>query len=97
MCKGYQRIHTGGWALESCSNNDSKSPLPDSVGTKRDASDWIWGFLFLRNDATSGWDGFDNKEDAAEMIRVVKVARGRSKQLSLLSLSELTPIGMLRI
>jgi hypothetical protein len=24
--------------LESCSNNDSKPPLPDSIGTKRDAS-----------------------------------------------------------
>jgi len=33
-----QWIYTGGWALESCSNNDSKSLLPDSVGTKRDAS-----------------------------------------------------------
>ena len=26
--------------MESCSNNDSKSPLPNSVGTKRDAS-WV--------------------------------------------------------
>ncbi len=33
MCKTKQ-IHKGGWALESCSNNDSKPPLPDSVGTK---------------------------------------------------------------
>jgi hypothetical protein len=48
---------------------------------------------FLR----SGWDGFDDKEDAAKMTRVVKVAWGRSKQLSLLSLSALTPIGMLKI
>ena len=31
--------------LESCSNKDS-TPLPNSVGTKRDASGWVWGFLF---------------------------------------------------
>jgi hypothetical protein len=36
-------------------------------------------------------------EDAAEMTRVVKVVRGRFKKLSSLSLSALTPIGMLRI
>jgi hypothetical protein len=30
--------------LESCSNKDS-TPLPNSVGTKRDASGWVWGFL----------------------------------------------------
>ncbi len=50
-------------------------------------SGWVWGFLFLRKDAKSGWDGFDNKEDAAEMMIVVRVARGRSKQFLLLSLS----------
>ncbi len=44
---GYQRIHKGGWALESCSNNDLKPPLLNSIGTKRDASGWVWGFLFL--------------------------------------------------
>jgi hypothetical protein len=38
VCKGYQRIHKGGWALESCPNNYSKPPLPNFVGTKRDAS-----------------------------------------------------------
>ena len=57
----------------------------------------VWGFLFLQNDATSGCDGFDGKEDASEMTRVVKVAWGRSKQLSLLSLSAFTPIRILRI
>ncbi len=31
--------------LESCSNKDS-TPLPNSVGTKRDASGWDWSFLF---------------------------------------------------
>jgi hypothetical protein len=36
-------------------------------------------------------------EDAAEMTRVVKVVWGRSEKLSSLSLSTLTPIGMLRI
>ena len=36
-------------------------------------------------------------EGAAEMTRVVKVVWGRSKKLLLLSLSALTPIGMLRI
>ena len=36
-------------------------------------------------------------EDAAEMTRVVKVVGGRSKKLLSLSLSTLTPIGMLRI
>jgi hypothetical protein len=30
--------------LESCSNKDS-TPSPNSVGTKRDASGWVWGFL----------------------------------------------------
>jgi hypothetical protein len=54
-------------------------------------------FLFLRNDATSGWDGFDNKKNAVKMTRVVKVVWERSKQLSSLSLSALTPIRMLRI
>ena len=54
-------------------------------------------FLFLRNDATSGLDGFDDKEDAAEMTRVVNVVWERSKQLSSLSLSALTSIGILRI
>jgi hypothetical protein len=33
MCKTKQ-IHKGGWPLESCSNNDLKPPLPNSVGTK---------------------------------------------------------------
>ena len=46
---------------------------------------------------TSRWDCFDNKEDAAEMTRVLKVSQGRSKQLLLLSLSALTPGGILRI
>ncbi len=75
-----------------------RNPLcPTPSAPKEMLPGWVWGFLFLRNDATSGWDGFDNKEDAAEMTRVMKVARGRSKQLSLLSLSALTPIGILRI
>ncbi len=54
-------------------------------------------FLFLQNDGMSEWDGFEHKGDAAEMTRVVKVARGRSEQLLLLSLSALTPTGILRI
>ncbi len=53
--KGYQRIHKGGWAFESCSNNDSKPSLPDSVGTKKDASGWFWGFSFLWNCYGCGW------------------------------------------
>ena len=36
-------------------------------------------------------------KDAAEMTRVVKVVWGRSEKLLSLSLSVLTPIGMLRI
>jgi hypothetical protein len=31
-------------SLESCSNKDS-IPSPNSVGTKRYASGWVWGFL----------------------------------------------------
>ncbi len=31
--------------LESCSNKDP-TPLPNSIGTKRDASGWVWGFIF---------------------------------------------------
>ena len=38
MCRETQWVHTGGWALESYSNNDLNPPLPDSVDTKRDAS-----------------------------------------------------------
>jgi hypothetical protein len=46
MCKGYQRIHKGSWALESCSKNDSKPPLPGSIGTKRDAF-WVGLGIFI--------------------------------------------------
>jgi hypothetical protein len=46
------RGHTkGGWALESCSNNDS-NPLPNPVGTKRDA------FTIFRFQVSRGAKGF---------------------------------------
>ncbi len=66
MCKTKQ-IHTGGWALESCSNNDSKPPLPDSVGTKRDASGLVWGFFKLQKLGRMARRG--EARDAAEMTR----------------------------
>jgi hypothetical protein len=53
MCKGYQRTHKGGWALESCSNNVSKPPLPNFVGTKRDE----FGDFYFYEIATAA-DGF---------------------------------------
>jgi hypothetical protein len=75
-----------------------QNPLcPTPLAPKEMLPGWVWGFLFLLNDVTSRWDGFDDEENAAEMMRVVKVARGRSKQFSLLSLSTLTSIGILRI
>ena len=41
QCEETQRIHKGSWSFESCSNDDSKPPLPNPVGTKRDASGWV--------------------------------------------------------
>ena len=81
MCRETQWIHTGGWALESRSNNDSKSLLPDSVGTKRDASGWVWGF-FISTKATSGRMALDD-EDAAEMTRRRSDIFGESRSSSL--------------
>ncbi len=45
MCL-HKEVNSTTWWLgfESCSNKDS-TPLPNSVGTKRDASGWGWGFL----------------------------------------------------
>ena len=78
MCKAKQ-IHKGGWALESCSNNDSKPPLPDSVGTKRDASGWVWGFFTLlqlgrmaRQGETRGCGGNDEMSDRNEIGRILE-------------------------
>ncbi len=66
MCKTKQ-IHKGGWALESCSGYDSKPPLPNSVGTKSDASGWVWGFFKLQK---LGWMARRGEaRDVAEMTR----------------------------
>jgi hypothetical protein len=42
----HKEVNGTAWrlGLESCSNKDS-IPLPNSFGTKRDASGWVWGFL----------------------------------------------------
>jgi hypothetical protein len=32
--------------------------LPNSVGTKRDASGWVWGFLFSMKLLATGKGGF---------------------------------------
>ncbi len=62
MCKGYQRIHKGSWALESCSKNDLKPPLPNFVGTNRNASGWVCFFYFYEIDMAVDGFGFDDNK-----------------------------------
>ncbi len=67
--------------MESCSNNDSKPLLPDSIGTKRDASGWVWGFLFLQKATADGFGlrrqgcgGNDEKDYSSKVIQTIHFA-----------------------
>jgi hypothetical protein len=62
--KGYQRIHKGGWALESCPNNDL-NPLCPTLLTPKEMLQGGFGDFYFYEIATAvdvdGF-GFDNDE-----------------------------------